>query len=292
MKVFCLRPPCPANRNALTRILQLQISSLRANASRLPKALARMVQAVADDFEGDVAETSIAQLNQVLEQTVTGPCEEVISNHFPFAASGAEDVPMTDFARLFAPGGMMDRFFAQNLAFLVDMSGQKWEWDQDTSLGRQLSKSALEQFQLAAEIRNAFFPLGGAVPSISISFTPFSLHGDADTALLDVNGQVVQSYQTGNTPVTVTWPGEMSSSGSANLNLMPELPGRESSIRFDGPWSLKRLLDAGSISRDGDNLEARFVIGGRDVAYKIQISSSVNPFALPAISGFSCPKAL
>ncbi len=58
--------------------LQLQISSLRANASRLPKPLARMVNGGADDFEGDVAETSIAQLNQRLAETVSKPCEDVI----------------------------------------------------------------------------------------------------------------------------------------------------------------------------------------------------------------------
>lgn len=282
----------PAQSERANANLQLQISSLRANASRLPRALATMVQAVADDFEGDVAETSIAQLNRMLQETVTGPCEEVIANRFPFASSGAEDVPMADFSRLFAPSGVIDRFFAQNLAFIADMSGQNWEWNQDTRLGRELSKSALTQFQLAAEIRDAFFPLGGSIPSINITFTPLSLNGAVDMALLNVNGQVVQGYQTGNTPSTVVWPGDMGASGSANLNLTPELPGRESSIQFEGPWSLKRLLDAGSVTRNGDNLEVRFVIGGRDVAYAIHTSTVVNPFALPAFSGFSCPKAL
>ena len=43
------------------------------------------------------------------------------------------------------------------------------------------------------------------------------------------------------------------------------------------------------MTRNGDNLEARFVIGGRDVAYTVQVASGGNPFALPALSGFSCP---
>ncbi len=90
-------------------------------------------------------------------------------------------------------------------------------------------------------------------------------------ALLDVNGQIVQSYQTGNAPGIVTWPGSLEA-GSAHLSLTPELPGRESAVKFDGPWALKRLLDSATITRNGDNLEARFVIGGRDVAYTVQIS--------------------
>ena len=69
------------------------------------------------------------------------------------------------------------------------------------------------------------------------------------------------------------------------------MPGRESAIKFDGPWALKRLLDKAAITGNDGNMEARFVIGGRDVAYTIQTGSAPNPFFLPALSGFSCPKA-
>lgn len=278
----------PAQTDQANANLQLQISTLRANASRLPKALARMVSAAADDFEGTVAETSTTHLNEMLEETVGRPCEEVIAGRFPFAPASTDDVAMADFARLFSPGGVLDRFFAQNLASLVDMSGQDWDWKQDTKFGRNLAKSTLRNFQLAAQIRAAFFPLGGPVPSINITFTPLSLHGDADMALLNIDGQVLQATQAGNTPGLIPWPGK---TGSASLSLTPELPGRESAIKFDGPWALKRLLDKGQVTADGDSLEAHFVIGGRDVAYTIKTGEDGNPFTLPALSAFSCPKA-
>jgi len=281
----------PSQAGRVNTNLQLQISNLRANASRLPKTLSRMVHAAADDFEGDVAETSVAQLNQSLQETVSGPCEEVIANRYPFGTGASQDVPIGDFARLFAPSGIIDRFFAQNLASFADMSGTEWQWKQESRLGRGLSRSTLKQFQLAAEIRDAFFPLGGSTPAVNITFTPFSLHGDADMALLDVNGQVVQSYQNGSSPGIVTWPGS-ASAGSANLSLTPELPGRESAIRFEGPWALKRLLDAGTSTTNGDKLQLRYVIGGRDVAYTVQINPPGNPFSLAAFSGFTCPKGL
>ncbi|RWQ68507.1 type VI secretion system membrane subunit TssM [Mesorhizobium sp.] len=280
----------PSQTERVNMNLQLQISTLRANVSRLPKQLARMVTATADEFDGNVAETSLANLNQMLDQTVTRTCEEVVAGRYPFAGNGPEDIAMADFAKLFAPGGLMDRFFAQNLASLIDMTGQDWSWKQDARFGRDLSKSTLKNFQLAAEIRNAFFPSGGSVPSVSVTFTPFSLHGDADTAVLDVDGQIVQSNQAGNAPSTVTWPSGMASA-SASLSLMPEMPGRESAIKFDGPWALKRLLDKADITSTGGNVEARFVIGGRDVAYTIQTNSDPNPLFLAALSGFSCPKA-
>ncbi|MER8461532.1 type VI secretion system membrane subunit TssM [Mesorhizobium sp. M1396] len=280
----------PSQTERINANLQLQIATLRANVSRLPKQLGRMVNATADEFEGNVAETSVANLNQMLDQTVTQPCEAAVNGRYPFAGNGSEDIAIADFAKLFAPGGLMDRFFAQNLASLIDMTGQDWNWKQDARFGRDLTKSTLKNFQLAAEIRGAFFPQGGSVPSVSVTFTPFSLHGDADAAVLDVDGQTVQSNQAGNAPSTVTWPSG-TASGSASLNLTPEMPGRESTIKFEGPWALKRLLDKATITGNDNNVEARFVIGGRDVTYTIQTGTGPNPFFLPALSGFSCPKA-
>ncbi|WP_208760442.1 type VI secretion system membrane subunit TssM [Mesorhizobium intechi] len=280
----------PSQTERVNANLQLQISTLRANASRLPKPLARMVNAAADEFEGNVAEASVANLNQNLDQTVTRACEEAVNGRYPFASDGTEEISIADFAKLFAPGGLMDRFFAQNLAPLIDMTGQEWTWRQDVRSSRDLAKSTLKSFQSAAEIRSAFFPSGGSVPSVSITITPFSLNSDADNAVLDIDGQTVQSSQAGSAPSTVAWPAS-TASGSASLRLMPEMPGRDSALKFDGPWALKRLLDKAAITANGANTEARFVIGGRDVAYTMQTGPGANPFLLPALSGFSCPKA-
>lgn len=280
----------PAQTERVNANLKLQISTMRANASRLPKQLARMVDAAADEFEGNVAETSVANLNQMLDETVTRPCEEAVNGHYPFAGDGSEEISLADFAKLFAPGGLMDRFFAQNLAPLIDMTGQDWTWKQEARSSRDLAKSTLKAFQSAAEIRSAFFPSGGSAPSVSITFTPSSLNSEVDSAVLNIDGQTVQSTQAGNAPSTVTWPGG-GASGSASLSLTPEMPGRESALKFEGPWALKRLLDKASVTSNGAGAEARFVIGGRDVAYKMESGSGANPFLLPALSGFSCPKA-
>ncbi|CDX18657.1 conserved membrane hypothetical protein [Mesorhizobium sp. SOD10] len=280
----------PTQSERVNANLQLQISTLRANVSRLPKPLARMVNAAADELEGNVAETSVANLNQSLDQTVTRACEEAVNGRYPFTRDGTDEISMADFIKLFAPGGLMDRFFAQNLAPLIDMTGQEWTWKQDARSSRDLAKSTLKAFQAAAEIRSAFFPSGGSVPSVSITITPTSVNSEVDSAVLDVDGQTVQSAQAGNAPSIVTWPSG-AASGSASLSLLPEMPGRESALKFEGPWALKRLFDKATITVEGASTEARFVIGGRDVAYTIQAGSGANPLLLPALSGFSCPKA-
>ncbi|MYZ50269.1 type VI secretion system membrane subunit TssM [Propylenella binzhouense] len=271
--------------------LQMQVVNLRTNTSRLPPALARMAQAAIDDFEADAAGNSIAQLNQMLASTVTRACQRVIANRYPFSRRSDRDVPMSDFARLFAPDGILDRFFNQNLAPLVDMSGATWTWKQDTRMGRDLSKAALREFQRATEIRDAFFAQGGPMPRVSLSVAHLSLNGGAAMALLNINGQVIQTQHVGSAPQTIDWPGSMGA-GTVSVSLTPELPGRVSSAAFNGPWALMRFLDSGSVTRSGDDIRARFVIGGRDVAYTMRVGTIANPFFLPALAEFSCPTGL
>ncbi len=171
------------------------------------------------------------------------------------------------------------------------MSGKDWVWKEDTSLGRELSKATLKEFQRAAEIRDAFFPQGGAMPAVSLTVTPYSLNGEADMALMNVNGQIVQSTQVGGLPVTMQWPGSMSG-GSVSITLTPEIPGRVSAVLTEGGWAFMRLLEYGSVSKTEDGMRARFLIGGRDVVYTFQVGSVANPFFLPALTQFSCPTGM
>ncbi|MBZ9938982.1 type VI secretion system membrane subunit TssM [Mesorhizobium sp. BR1-1-16] len=281
-----LAAQAPQQGERISANLQLQISALQTNASRLPTALARMVNAAADDFEGNVAEVSIAQLNQSLANQVAASCQKVIADRYPFAATSSSDVPLADFTALFGPNGIFDRYFAQSLARFVDVSAQGWTWKQETRLGRELSQSSLKQFQRAATIRDAFFSAGSAAPSLTMVVAPFSLNANADTAMLTVGGQSVQSLRAGGSPSTLTWP---SGNGGASLALTPQMSGRDSSVAFDGPWAFKRLLDMATITPKDDKQEVRFVIGGRDVTYVMQAGAGGAAFAFATLADFSCP---
>lgn len=280
----------PSQVQQATEKVQLEVVNLRANASRLPKPLARMVQASAEEFDGDAADTSIAQLSQALNSTVTRSCQRVVSNRYPFVNS-RRDVPIGDFARMFAPNGVIDRFFAQNLAPFADMTGKVWKWKTSTPTGRELSNKTLRDFQRAALIREAFFPSGGTMPSVQITVFPKTLSGDAEAALLEVNGNVLQTEHTAPRPQSFLWPGA-GGAGTAAITITPEIPGRPSVLTASGPWAFKRLLDQGSVSKRGDELAARFVIGGREVSYRIQVGSLSNPFTLKALRQFKCPAGL
>jgi type VI secretion system protein ImpL len=280
----------PSQSQQVAANLQVQVVSLRASATRLPTPLRTMMESAISDFEGDAAGSAVAQLNQALNSEVTRVCQEVTANRYPFARDSGRDVQMTEFARLFAPNGVFDRFFATRLAEFVDMSGAEWAFKPDSNVAQEMSVATLREFQRAAEIRDAFFPAGSPMIGLNMVVRPNTISGNAEMVLMEVNGVVVQSAEVGNAPVNLTWPG--TGAGSASITIYPELPDRDSTLSHTGPWAFMKLLRSGSISQSGDGISARFVIGGREVSYRIEVSSLRNPFVLPALDDFKCPAGL
>jgi type VI secretion system protein ImpL len=269
----------------------VQVASLRANVSRLPQPLAGMIDKVAKDAAGDATASTIAQISEAMAQDVTATCQQIIANRYPFFPKSERDVPMADFARLFAPGGAIEKFYAANLDPLVNRSGKTWVWKPNPNPSRRLSDTTLRQFQQAAEIRDAFFPTGGAVPNLSLEVKPLTLSSDAQTATLAINGANVVAQQGAPfAATTVQWPG--AGAGDASITMAPDIPDRKSSLERTGAWALLRLLDAGSSIQSGSSLKVSFVVFGREVSYQFTSSSLVNPLSLPALRQFRCPNGL
>ncbi len=112
-----------AAKQALEQV-DVQVASLRANVSRLPQPLAGMIDKVAKDAAGDATASTIAQIADGMAQDVTGPCQQIVANRYPFFSKSERDVPMADFAKLFAPGGVIEKFYSANLDPLVNRGRQ------------------------------------------------------------------------------------------------------------------------------------------------------------------------
>ena len=273
---------------------QVQVASLRSNVTRLPQPLAGMMDNLAKQAAGDAAQSSIAQITAQMAQDVTAPCQQITANRYPFAKSD-RDTPLADFARLFAPNGMIDRFFSTNLAPLVNLTGKTWTWKPEATAGQKLSEATLRQFQQAADIRDAFFPTGGAVPNVPLEVKMLTLNAGAQTATLEINGSNVvgQSPSTPgaqNQATVVQWPGPGAS--GASIALAPELPDQKSKLERTGAWALFRLIDAGAVTPHGSAISVGFVVGGRDVSFQFNVSSLNNPLTMPSLRQFKCPNGL
>jgi type VI secretion system protein ImpL len=302
----------PSQAALANAALQTQVSSLRANANRLPPPFSDLMLKAAGSFEGDVTNASHAQLSRALGDQVTGSCQQIVPNRYPFTRGSTQEVPLADFGKLFSPGGIIDRFFTQNLTALVDTSQRDWSWRQDNALARTLAPATLREFQRAAQIRDAFFSTGGSMPSINLGVVPPPITAGGMAAKLDINGTVVESKTGSNAPVAVPWPGAGTNRTAITVGpdqspqqQQPQRPtfggppppqltpaGEPSVLERQGPWSLFRMLDAASPTRQGDRIVATFIVGGTTLQYRFSVGSVQNPLSLPALREFRCPTGI
>lgn len=266
-----------------------QIGALKQVQSRLPERVAAMVGDVIRDVERTGDTVKIGELSKRLNQQVTLPCEQAIANSFPFASNASRDVSIQQFSGLFAPNGIIDRFFLQELSPLVSIQNGRYTWQ--GPLADKLSNTTLKQFERAAAIRDAFFADGGGQANVAMSVAPVSIHDSIRTVLLQINGQVINTSVSRRAPVEIKWPGT-AGTNSVTLQFLPELQGRQSTLDFPGAWGFLRFINAGSPKFVGPSMQTRHVIGGRFVSYRFDVVASENPFNLSALFEFRCPSGL
>jgi len=285
-----------------TASLQTQVAALRNNASRMPPPFSDMLRGAASEFEGSIAASTAGELLQSLRDQVTPVCQQTITNRYPFVRGSTQEVPLGDFAKLFSPNGIMDKFFVQFLAPYADTSRSDWAWRKDSPVGRSLSPDTLKQFQNAAYIRDAFFQTGGSVPVISLAIKPPRAASSGVDIKTDIGGTVIaspsapttasafsaQSPPPSTATFTVQWPGP---SARTAISVNSET-GQPSVLERTGPWSLFRMLEAGSLAAKGETASATFIVAGNELNYQISTASVRNPFNLAVLREFRCPSGI
>ncbi|MFN3971487.1 MAG: type VI secretion system membrane subunit TssM [Gemmobacter sp.] len=259
--------------------------------NRLPGPMQRWTTQISAGSSGITAEGTRATINAKWQSSVLPVCEQSLANRYPFTRRAQNDVGMADFTRMFAPGGLLDTFFNENLERFVDTRSKPWTFKRVNDADLGMSPTVLEQFMHAAEIRAAFFPEGPS-PAVRFQVTPEALDPKATGVTLEIDGKSVKfTHRDGQpAPSGVVWPGE---AGFARVVFEPEEAGSAATLRRDGPWGWFRLLDSAEIRNTNvsDRKRVIFNVGGRIAIFQMQSGSAINPFALPALSKFSCPKS-
>jgi type VI secretion system protein ImpL len=286
--------------------LQTQVAALRNNAARMPPPFSDMLRGAAAEFEGDMAASTAGQLLVTLRDQVTPVCQQTIANRYPFTRGSNQEVPLGDFSKLFSPNGILDKFFTQSLAPYADTSKPEWAWRKESPVGSTLSADTLKQFQRAAYIRDAFFQNGGNLPMVALSVLPAVITGAGASARIELGGTAIvsptapapsSSFGTSSQPVqpvtvaptNVQWPGP---SMRAAISVTNDASSPPSVLERTGPWSLFRILEAGSMTARAETASATFIVAGRELKYQITTGSIRNPLNLSALRDFRCPSGI
>ncbi len=264
------------------------LARFQQQTARLEGPLKRWAQQIASGSSGVAAEGTRAGINARWQSTVLPFCKQATAAVYPFNRQSRQDIAVQDFARLFGPGGLIDAFFTENLAPIVDTSTRPWTFRtlNDADLG--ISPQVLEQIENALTIRDAFFPAGA--PSVEFQLNLFALDPAAAQITLNAHGQdlIYRHTDGAAVPVAMRWPGTV---GVARASFAPARPGSEDDLNREGPWAWFRMLDAVEV-RDiaPDRRRLVFRVGGRQAVVDMQTSGVLDPFTLPALHAFSCPE--
>ncbi len=266
------------------------IQQFQEAAARIDGPLERWSQQIAVGSSGIASDNTRTGINARWQASILPFCEQALGDRYPFNRRARADVAIADFQKLFGPAGLIDSFVNENLLQYIDTRTRPWSWKKVNDVDLGISPAVLQQLQYAAEIREAFFG-GSSAPSIQFQIMPQALDPKAESVQLDVHGKEVPFAHRGGapTPVAINWPGAV---GLARIQFMPQASNVESILQKDGPWAWFRLLDAAEVRRTNvsDRKRVIFNVGGRISIFQLQSGSVLNPFALPALSKFSCPK--
>ncbi|MBP0491779.1 type VI secretion system membrane subunit TssM [Pararoseomonas indoligenes] len=267
--------------------------ALRAEAQRQPQPVARWLLAMAGSgnvLRGGGARQQVA----AAYNGAGGPaalCPVAVNGRFPFVPGSAQETPLDDFGRLFAPGGLIDGFFNTQLKPYVDTSGTVWKPQAANGVPAPVSQADVAQFQRAAAIRDLFFSGGAAAPSVRFDITPSQLDAEAKQVSLDFDGTSV-TYSHGPPRTTqITWPGP---TRMQNVRLVFEPPpaGGTGVLSDAGPWAMFRMFNRGTLRPAGspERFTLTYRLGERQAVFEIRAGSVNNPFAPGLLQEFRCPR--
>lgn len=262
---------------------------LSSEAARAPAPFNEWVDELAGSGQEVAMRNLRGQLNRRYRDAVLPICQELAQGRYPFAPGSAEDIPPGDFARLFAPGGVMDAFFQENLASLVDAPGGRFQWRSDEAARVGIPSSVLAQFQRAQMIREMFF-VGGAGPRVAFSMTPRYLDARARQFQF-ATGEQILSYRHG-PPLArrFVWPGD---GGQDTAVMFEDRGGQRPNVAYSGSWSWLRAFDAAQPAAQSDTAYlVSFNVSGYSARVLVQFESSRNPLRNNDWRRFRCAAGL
>jgi type VI secretion system protein ImpL len=266
---------------------------LRAEAYRQPPPVSGWLQTLASTGDrlrgGGAKQQAAAAFNGP-----SGPaslCKQAVDGRYPFKPDSPRDIPLDDFAKLFAPGGLMDAFFSQQLRAFVDQSPAGWKLQPVGGVEPPISAADLAQFQRAATIRDLFFSAGGATPSVRFEITPVSSDPGTKQVTLDLNGIAIVDVHGPARATQVVWPGPQGM-GTVRLVFDPPPSSGPPVIQTTGPWALFRMFNQGKLEQQAgaEIYQLSFHFGDRQAVFQIRAGSVNNPFSPGVLQSFACPQ--
>jgi type VI secretion system protein ImpL len=255
---------------------------LLAEAARQPVPLGPWLTSLGQSTQRARVGGARASIAAAGQQQLAPLCR-ALETRFPFRrTNAAPDMPIDDFVRLFSPGGVLDRFFAEQIRPYADITQNPWRPVASDGLEPPVSQEDLIQFQRAAGIRNAFFPSGS--PGIGLglrwTLTPRGLPVGSTGAVLEVEGnRTAIAPEGGGRPIEIVWPAR----SPVSLTIEPG----GAPLAYEGPWAGLKLAFLNRLTQTRQ--QDQFNLQAGQMQFLLTAASAINPFGIAELRDFRCP---
>ena len=262
--------------------------ALQTEAQRQPQPLARWLATAA--ASGIALRSGDARLQVSAAYNATGgpaaTCAAAVAGRYPFVANAPAEISVEDFARVFAPGGVLDGFFNTLLRPYVDTKSSPWKAIVAEGATATIAANEVAQFQRAAQIRDLFFADGRSVPSIRFDLAPVSLGPKSTKVTLDLDGTIVAFSRDAPRATEITWP----SAGPARTASLAFEPAGQPGWQESGTWAMFRLFGRGrtAAGANAERTALSFQQADRTAAFDLRTGAR-NPLAPGVLQAFRCP---
>ena len=240
----------------------------------LSDPLGRWVGQFADNSWEAVLGLALQSLEKEWSSEVVTPFLSQLADKYPFNRKSTKDVALSDMERFFAPDGIIDSFYKDNLKVFIE--GHASTVDGKTVIRPEVIKS----LQQADKIRSVFFSKQNGF-GIQYGISPVELSANKRRAVLNLDGQLIDYAQGNHTTAHLVWPNAMRSGNESKITLVPDASGSSPrSFGYSGPWATFHMLDRGELtSIQNGSFDIRFTVDGGTVSYRVYIDATDNPFA-------------
>jgi type VI secretion system protein ImpL len=262
--------------------------AVASQAAILPDPLDDWLAGIAGDTTDLTEEAVASQLNAIWRADVLPFCKAALAGRYPFDPGSPTDVNTADFARVFGPGGLIDSFTNDQLLTYVDTAARPWRWRADLGL----DDAALASLERARRIRDGLFP-GGAGPIMTFTLEPKDLSPSAARVTLNLDGQVLNYFNSATRPQPMTWPGK-DGTGVITLSFQPVDGSPEVMVSETGSWALLRMLREARLQATElpELFRLRLAARGHYADFELRAGSVDNPFDLQMFASFTCPERI
>lgn len=266
------------------------IFTLQRLADNQPAPLDRMLNKLAAESWRVVLDQAVAQLERQWYREVYQPFQQALARHYPFSPAAGRDAALQDFERFFAPEGVLDTFYQDNLKLFLEDHPEHLGDSRRAGLVRSDVKAALAR---AESIRRAFFTRGGSL-DVEFALEPLNLSSNKRRSVVNVDGQLVEFSHGPRQSIPLVWPNTLRDSVESRITLVPTQINRSPrSLSENGPWALFRLLDRADITGVSSSaVDVKFEVDDGQMRYRLHAASNTNPFTQQLLAGYQIPHSL